>query len=396
MFVSVYASNAGIIACTQSDIYAWTSYNAIKQSIHDNWISVAMTNNGEMIACSSNSVYINVDGTWLKQTGTALDQTNSNPESLEGTFLGVSITDSMLVVYTSTRVFLYSINSATWSYIDSTIQIKNASFSLTGPSYFYGELNNTNVLYEGIYPVETDLEFSNTIQSMATNNTGENLILANSSYFWTGPSNNLTQHTEPNILKVSSGNYAYFLMKQNEVFVYYNDELINLNIPDTNLTCICSVEFEGTFPIVCSTNSIWGYQGTWIKIFTLSETEKVQPVHPSRSVGVFRAGTTTLGSNTVSRDNFFSLKRSMAVQHAEQNRKWKVGVMASSQRTALKVSSFANLRTQFATVNYNDVKNAKRRTRNAGSVPPAKKGANQSAVSSISYGGHAGNRTYKN
>jgi len=114
-----------------------------------------------------------------------------------------------------------------------------------------------------------------------------------------------------------------------------------------------------------------------------------------RSVGVHREGATTLGSDTVSRDNFFSMKRMMAVQKVEQNRLPKVGSMDSSQRTALKVSSFANLRTQFATVNYNDVKDAKRRTRNAGSVAPAKKGGNRSqAISSISYGGSAGNRTY--
>ena len=114
-----------------------------------------------------------------------------------------------------------------------------------------------------------------------------------------------------------------------------------------------------------------------------------------RSIGVHREGATTLGSDTVSRDNFFSMKRSMAVQQVEQNRIPKVGIMSSSQRTALKVGPFANLRTQFATVNYNDVKDAKRRTRNAGSVPPAKKGANRTqAISSISYGGSAGNRTY--
>jgi hypothetical protein len=121
--------------------------------------------------------------------------------------------------------------------------------------------------------------------------------------------------------------------------------------------------------------------------------------HQARSIGVHRdQSKTTLGSDTVSRDNFFSLKRSMAVQKVEQNRIPKVGVMDSSQRTALKVSTFSNLRTQFATVNYNDVKDAKRRTRNAGAVPPAKKGANrlQSTSSTISYGGSAGNRTYPN
>jgi len=117
----------------------------------------------------------------------------------------------------------------------------------------------------------------------------------------------------------------------------------------------------------------------------------------ARSIGVHREGRTTLGSDTVSRDNCFSLKRSMAVQRVEQNRIPKVGSMDSSQRTALKVASFANLRTQFATMNLNDVKDAKRRTRNAGSVAPAKKGANRSqAISSISFGGSAGNRTYPN
>jgi len=99
-----------------------------------------------------------------------------------------------------------------------------------------------------------------------------------------------------------------------------------------------------------------------------------------RSIGVHREGTTTLGSDTVSRDNFFSLKRTMVIQRVEQNRIPKVGSMDSSQRTALRVASFSNLRTQFSTVNYNDVKNAKRRTRNAGAVSPAKKGAIRSFV----------------
>ena len=94
-----------------------------------------------------------------------------------------------------------------------------------------------------------------------------------------------------------------------------------------------------------------------------------------RSIGLFRSGTTTLGSNTVSHDSFFASKRSMAIQKTEQNRLPKVGVLDSSQRTSLRVSSLANLRTQFATRNTNDVKSALVRVRNYGSVAPKKKGA---------------------
>ena len=84
---------------------------------------------------------------------------------------------------------------------------------------------------------------------------------------------------------------------------------------------------------------------------------------------------TTLDSNTAARDSSFTNKRRMVFSKAEQNKKPKVGVMDSSQRTSLQTSSFANLRTQYATMNPNDVKSALRRTRNYGSVAPAKKGA---------------------
>lgn len=94
-----------------------------------------------------------------------------------------------------------------------------------------------------------------------------------------------------------------------------------------------------------------------------------------RSIGVFRAGRTTLGSDTVSHDSFFSMRRAMVIQKIEQNRISKVGILASSQRTALRVSSMANLRTQFATQNKMDVKNALTRVRNCGSVAPKKKSA---------------------
>ena len=103
-----------------------------------------------------------------------------------------------------------------------------------------------------------------------------------------------------------------------------------------------------------------------------------------RSIGVFRSGTTTLGSLTASHDSSFSAKRAMVVQKTEQNRIPKVGIMQSSQRTALRVSSLANLRTQFATQNKIDVKNALSRVRNSGCVAPKKKGASKtSAVSTI-------------
>lgn len=112
-----------------------------------------------------------------------------------------------------------------------------------------------------------------------------------------------------------------------------------------------------------------------------------------RCIGMFRSGTTTLGSNTVSRDQQFSAQRSMVVQQVKQNSIAKVGVMASSQRTLLQVSSLGNLRTQFATRNGNDVKSALLRTRNAGAVAPKKKGASKiSTNSTIPYGGHSGSK----
>ena len=113
----------------------------------------------------------------------------------------------------------------------------------------------------------------------------------------------------------------------------------------------------------------------------------------ARCIGTFRSGTTTLGSDTVSRDQSFSAKRAMVVQKVEQNRIPKVGVMDSSQRTSLRVASLGNLRTQFATRNGHDVKSALLRTRNAGAVAPKKKNAAKgSANSTISYGGHHGYR----
>jgi len=94
-----------------------------------------------------------------------------------------------------------------------------------------------------------------------------------------------------------------------------------------------------------------------------------------RSIGLFRSGTTTLASTTASHDSFFAAKRSMALQKTEQNRLPKVGVLDSSQRTSLRVSSLANLRTQFSSQNINDVKSARTRVRNYGSVAPKKKGS---------------------
>ena len=95
-----------------------------------------------------------------------------------------------------------------------------------------------------------------------------------------------------------------------------------------------------------------------------------------RSIGTMRsAPATTFASETASHDSFFALKRSMTTAKAEQNRLPKVGVLSSSQRTDLKVSSFANRRTQFATKNSNDVKCALTKVRGGGCVPPKKKGA---------------------
>ncbi len=102
-----------------------------------------------------------------------------------------------------------------------------------------------------------------------------------------------------------------------------------------------------------------------------------------RSIGTFRAGTTTLASDTVSRDQHFAAGRAMVIQKVEQNRIPKVGVMDSSQRTSLRVASLGNLRTQFATRNGNDVKSALIRTRNAGAVAPKKKNAKGSANSTF-------------
>jgi len=95
-----------------------------------------------------------------------------------------------------------------------------------------------------------------------------------------------------------------------------------------------------------------------------------------RTIGTMRsAPATTLASNTASHDAFFASKRSMTVSKTEQNQLPKVGVMSSSQRTALRISSFSNLRTQFATQNKNDVKCALAKVRSGGCVSPKKKGA---------------------
>jgi hypothetical protein len=87
------------------------------------------------------------------------------------------------------------------------------------------------------------------------------------------------------------------------------------------------------------------------------------------------APATTFASNTASHDAFFALKRSMVVAKAEQNQVPKVGVLSSSQRTSLQVSSFANLRTRFQKENRNDVKCALAKVRSGGCVAPKKKGA---------------------
>jgi hypothetical protein len=65
-----------------------------------------------------------------------------------------------------------------------------------------------------------------------------------------------------------------------------------------------------------------------------------------------------------------ALGRVLAKQHTQQNCKPKVGVLSSSQRTALKTSYIRNTNKG---ANLNDVNNALRRVRNAGAVPPKKK-----------------------
>ncbi len=68
-------------------------------------------------------------------------------------------------------------------------------------------------------------------------------------------------------------------------------------------------------------------------------------------------------------DSVGSMFRKLSDQHVEQNCKPKVGVLSASQRTALKVSY---LKTNNKSANVNDVRDAKRRMRNQGSVPPKK------------------------
>ena len=86
-------------------------------------------------------------------------------------------------------------------------------------------------------------------------------------------------------------------------------------------------------------------------------------------------GSATLASNTASQGASFAMKRNMSVAKAEQNQLPKVGVLSSSQRTGLQVSSFANRRTRFQTQNKNDVKSALTKVRSGGCVAPKKKGA---------------------
>jgi hypothetical protein len=95
-----------------------------------------------------------------------------------------------------------------------------------------------------------------------------------------------------------------------------------------------------------------------------------------RSIGTMRsAPATTFASNTASHDSFFAIKRAMTVSKTEQNQLPKVGVMCSSQRTGLRVASFANQRTRFQKGNANDVKSALTKIRGGGCVSPKKKGA---------------------
>ena len=83
-------------------------------------------------------------------------------------------------------------------------------------------------------------------------------------------------------------------------------------------------------------------------------------------------GSPTLASNTASQGASFAMRRNMTVAKTEQNRIGKVGVLTSSQRTGLQVSSFANRRTQFQKENRNDVKSALAKVRSGGCVPPKK------------------------
>jgi hypothetical protein len=95
-----------------------------------------------------------------------------------------------------------------------------------------------------------------------------------------------------------------------------------------------------------------------------------------RSIGVHRTTHTTLGSDTVSHNQAFSVQREMARQHVRNNMIKKTGNLDSSQRTAIVSSDLKSLlRTDYSNPNQNTVKSALARVRNSGCVPPKKKGA---------------------
>ena len=86
------------------------------------------------------------------------------------------------------------------------------------------------------------------------------------------------------------------------------------------------------------------------------------PIRPlcerTRSIGMFRSGTTTLGSDTIDRTSVRSIKRVLVKERTEQNMYAKVGVLDSSHRTALNNPSGDYTRTHIATMNKNDVKHS--------------------------------------
>ena len=99
------------------------------------------------------------------------------------------------------------------------------------------------------------------------------------------------------------------------------------------------------------------------------------------SIGLFRAANyqPQLASDTVLHNGYVSNQRHSARQHAELNKKPKVGSLDSSQRTYLRgVSTTINhpgMSTPHTKGNVNTVNSALRRVRSAGTVPPPKKSA---------------------
>jgi hypothetical protein len=155
--------------------------------------------------------------------------------------------------------------------------------------------------------------------------------------------------------------------------VYANPSLISYCYSTVWNTAraISTLYIEGNEWVYDKTNGITDTSKPF-KLYSMNTTYDRVQVYVPPSLFFYHP---TFASNTASHDSFFALKRTMAVAKTEQNRLPKVGVMSSSQRTGLQVSSFANRRTQFQKQNVNDVKCALAKVRGGGCVSPKKKGA---------------------